>query len=205
MPVNIGTYLTQIAASKPQTPSPIRNALQALSNWANGNIVDADIKADAAIAYSKLAISTARNYAFKAHLGTEQSDLTSGLFYKVLIDTEEYDVGSAFSTVTSIFTCPVNGVYVFAGQVQWRSASLVAEKSYYAAIHDNTNTVILAMASDSVGATANCLLNVCTGPISLAAGTQIYLKVLSGAGVNTVDIDDGLNETWFAGALLIAT
>ena len=53
MPVSIGSYITDIAAGKPRKPSPIASALQALSNWANGNIVDADVKSNANIAISK--------------------------------------------------------------------------------------------------------------------------------------------------------
>lgn len=58
MPVSIGSYISDIASGKPRKPSPIASALQALADWANGNIVDADVKADAAIQGGKLDLTT---------------------------------------------------------------------------------------------------------------------------------------------------
>jgi hypothetical protein len=62
MPVSIGTYITDIAAGKPRKAAPIASALQALADWANGNIVDADVKATAAIQESKFAFSTSTGH-----------------------------------------------------------------------------------------------------------------------------------------------
>ena len=55
MALSISSYITEIDTGKPRKASPIKNALQAIQNWAAAGLIDSDFAAGAAISSSKLA------------------------------------------------------------------------------------------------------------------------------------------------------
>lgn len=61
-------------------------------------------------------VSSPAGQAFSAYLGTNQAT-TINAFTKILVDTEEFDIGNCFSTANSRFQPTVAGYYYVAAEV----------------------------------------------------------------------------------------
>lgn len=94
----------------------------------------------------------------------------------VVLDTEDFDTNNNFSTVTGLYTAPVNGFYWFFGQVTWLS---ITDGQYnWAAIWKNGSELIRGNRGTGQGgnngaATVGALLQLTAGnTIGLSYGTQ---------------------------------
>lgn len=74
--------------------------------------VTTDVIADATVSHEKLDATIAA----RAYLNSAQS-INNGAARKVLLDTENFDLGSDFDTANSRFVAPVTGHYRITGQV----------------------------------------------------------------------------------------
>lgn len=123
----------------------------------------------------------------KVKLGTQQENLTDVTFVKILMDTEEYDVGSDFDTGNYRFVAPVSGYYQINASIEF--TQLIADKIYYAFIYVNGASVKRAIGMPPVAGGGNDFLNfnICDCPY-VVAGQYIELYVYVNVGANTVDI-----------------
>lgn len=119
----MGTISTSLPADG-QTidASDVNTPINAILAEFNGNIDNDNIKSSANINGSKLADGTVSHekldatIAARAYLNSAQS-INNGAARKVLLDTENFDLGSDFDTANSRFVAPVTGYYRITGQV----------------------------------------------------------------------------------------
>ncbi|GAI60608.1 unnamed protein product [marine sediment metagenome] len=131
----------------------------------------------------------------RAYLNTQQLNLVSGTWTKVLLDTENYDIGSNFTN--SIFTVPITGYYLVRGQVTFKN--ILADREYANAIYINGVRISQGYMQSSI--TDDNMAQI-TDILHLTIDDEITLYALSVAGVNTIDIKDGTQITYMAIHLL---
>lgn len=126
-----------------------------------------------------------------AYLSADQTNLTSGSWVKVNLNTEAYDNGSDFDTGNYKFVTPVAGRYLIVGHVLWKS--VVANKVYRTGIYIDST---LARANiESVGDSTSDIHTPCVLIADIAATIDIELYARQDSGVNTVDIGSGSDQT----------
>ncbi|GAH48354.1 unnamed protein product, partial [marine sediment metagenome] len=84
----------------------------------------------------------------RAYLGTDQLNLTSGDFTKVLLDTENYDIGEGFDVDNNKYVAPLDGYYQISSTITWNS--VVANKLYYLAIYKNGTVIAYSRTHSSL-------------------------------------------------------
>lgn len=183
--------VTSVNAAATNTP------LSTIYNDYNGNITDANIAANAAIAGSKISLATTFNpYKFSVY---RNSAFTTGSPAKVQFDTELFDTGSNFDSTTNYrFIAPVSGFYFFSGAV---SMTLGGTSIIQSLLYKNGSLVNagLEIGNGSSGGTT------VTGPVSalLQLSATDYVEMFAfGAGAAGVT---GSGFTYLHGFFLSAT
>ena len=147
--------------------------------------------AAANVTQAKLATNVAGNGpAFSAYLGTNQS-LTSAIYTKLQINTEEFDTNSNYDTSTYRFTPTVAGYYQVSG-----GFSLTATGTPFIMIYKNGSRWkdgAYTYNSNSFIVSMSCLvyLNGSTDYVELYGRTEANATVSSGS-----------NNTWFQGVMV---
>lgn len=131
----------------------------------------------------------------RAFLSADQDDLDDGVWEKVNLDQESYDIGADFDTAAYKFVVPTTGYYLVTGQVIFEATDLVADKGYSVAIYKNAAQIIWATTHASHAATLSVIV---TDIVYLAAADDIELYALSDSGDNAVDIESGEDQTFLA-------
>ena len=126
----------------------------------------------------------------RAYLAANQENLVNATWTKILLDTEDYDLGSDFGT--NKFTCDVAGYYDITGKVVLLTASVVADKRYDAAIYINGAGVTRDYSHSSL---ASALTITTFKRAHLAVNDYVELYAMSNAGVDTVDVTGGITAT----------
>lgn len=136
----------------------------------------------------------------KAYLSADQLNLAQLTWTKILLDTEDYDIGADFDTGNNRFTAPVSGFYQINANLLWVGNSVVADKVYYTAIWVNGALAAATAAQAShIGVIGSCVSSV----EYVASGQHIELYGYHNAGVGTVDVDGGADwQTYLAIHLL---
>lgn len=142
--------------------------------------------------------SIVQNVSCRAHLSTNQLNLTNNTQTLVQLDTEDYDIGSDFNTSTYKFTAPVNGYYLLIGQIGFTPT--IADKRYLGFIRINGGDN-LAIGTSANGANTSSTYVTMTTISYLAANDYIQLYAESESGTNTVDVASGVN-TYLAAHLI---
>jgi len=137
----------------------------------------------------------------QVHMNVDQENLANNTWTIVELNAETEDIGSNYDTVNHKFVVPVSGRYSLKGQVLWKTATIVPDKPYNIAFcSDDTRLTNVAFH-------ASCTDDLCSiGNIEqlLPGGSNVYMKALSRAGVDTVDILGGPSSyTWFQIRLLL--
>lgn len=133
----------------------------------------------------------------RAYLNTNQLDLVHNTPTKVLLDTENYDIGSDFDLTNSKFIAPIAGTYLIIGSIFYYS--VVADKEYYAMIFKNGAYVATGKTTSPTTHTFNTRVS---DIVQLAIDDDITLYANHKAGVNTIDILKGSDLTYMAICLL---
>ena len=142
----------------------------------------------------KVVISSAPTRA-RAYLSANQLNLVNGVWTKVLLNSESYDVGGNFANYK--FTVPIAGYYLIVSSIGL--ISVVATKLYYMALYKNGVRIALTAFHSSLAAFISLFFN---DIIYFVVGDYIELYVESNAGVNTVDVEGDESETYLAVNLL---
>lgn len=127
---------------------------------------------------------------FSGYMGSQYDNLTSGTYYKMTVDTENFDIGNNFNPTTNTYTISVTGYYQINFGVEYTSSSTVAAKRYVARMVKNGNVYILYAVGHS--GVAGSLRISGNGLVYLAAGDTLTLECKTDAGVNTVDVAAGI-------------
>lgn len=131
----------------------------------------------------------------RLHLGTDQENLVDGVWTIVELDSvsELREWNSGIEDAGSYLIKPlVSGLYLCTGQVSF--FNVVANKDYHVAIDRSASS----HRCTSYGHASNTdMLTVSvTGFVPMTVDEYVQLKALSGAGVDTVDIEAGSMETF---------
>lgn len=135
----------------------------------------------------------------RAYLNTAQNNIPNATWTKVNLDTTAYDPGSNFDTTNHKYVVPVAGYYVIVGQIYFTTASVVADKKYYAGLRKNGATIAYNISHSAVADSFACNVIDIT---HCAASDYIELYVYHGAGVDTIDLGTGDVVTYMAVHLL---
>lgn len=135
----------------------------------------------------------------RAYLSADQDDLADGVWTKVDLDQESYDIGADFNVATYKFVVPTTGYYLVVGQVVFEATDLVVDKAYSVAIYKGGALIIQAATHASHAATLSVIV---TDIVYLAAADEIELYALSDSGDAAVDIESGETFTFLAIHLL---
>ena len=129
----------------------------------------------------------------RVYRGANQTNLTNDALTKVLLDTEDYDVGGNFAS--NKFTVPTggDGLYLIMGSIAYEG--LVAQKAYAAYILKNGSSI--ARNVNVIGGETGWGFFVPVESLeNLVATDYIELHARSHADVDTVDITGGTDKTW---------
>jgi hypothetical protein len=135
----------------------------------------------------------------RAYLGTDQLNVSSDTWFKVLLDTKNYDIGNDFDIVNHKFVVPTTGYYLIIGQVYFKTSSVIANKRYGCCIHKGADDISMNFNHSST--TQGIGINTVT--ISyLSINDEITLYAYQSSGVNTVDVNMGSHLNFLAIHLL---
>lgn len=141
------------------------------------------------------------SYFWSAYQSTQQTDIASVTATKLNFDTlvdAAYNGGGNYSTATSLFTAPVDGLYLINGGYLISPAVDAKEVRLYAYINSAANIIMdqkHTNGTGTIGAYGHAL-------VFLAATTTVGLAVYHNFGVATSDITAGSVQTWFHGMIL---
>jgi len=182
--------VTAVNAAATNTP------LSTIYNDYNGNITDANIASNAAIAGSKVNLASISNpYKFSVY---RNGAWTTGSPAKVALDTKTFDTGTNFDVVTNNrFVAPIAGFYFFTGSV---SMTLGDTSIIQALLYKNGSLAKVGLAIGNGGGPTSVTGQV-AGLIQLSATDYIELWAY-GAGATGLT---GATLTYLDGFLVSAT
>lgn len=163
------------------------DSLYAAALGADDNYVTDTEKANLAILATGNTTEKAINTMSKAraYLTAAQDNLTNEVWTKILLDTEEYDIGADFDTANSRFTTPIAGYYLVIGTCSFKNS--VVSKGHAAGIYyDNAlyRYGLMLSADTSPLVQVMCI-------VKAAAGKTIELYANQASGTNTTDMING--------------
>lgn len=132
----------------------------------------------------------------RAYLNSDQLNLVNSTATKITLDTENYDnLGEFDSTTNYRFTATIAGYYQVNAEVGWLGTSIVADKRYEAYITRDGANVVSGNATPSGALYFSVAVS---DIIYLAAGQYLELWAVSYAGVDTVDVWGGTQNTFMS-------
>jgi len=162
------------------------------ANIADGTIVNADIKSDAAIAASKL---TGTELSFGANLAANVN-ISTGIWTNLILGTELWDTDSAYDTASGKFTVPTGeaGRYVINGGIELQS--VVADKIVQITYRKNGSALPGSSHRDYPPNSSPDIKFTSTTIMDLAEGDYIEMYMYHNSG-STELLNS--NETFFGG------
>ena len=127
----------------------------------------------------------------EAYLSADQSDLASGVWTKVSLNTVMYDLGLNFNTTLFKFVIPVTGLYALHGKIDF--GNVIANKAYAVGIY--VNGVLTIHNYAHIGSATDEVDSYVAHDVYLEKDDYVELYALSLAGVDTVDIGGGMYHT----------
>lgn len=168
---------TPVVDNTTATAAGVNTPLSTIYNDYNGNITDANIASNAAIAGSKVSLASGvipyKFSVYRAATMTSSASLTL-----IQFDTKTFDTGNNFSTTTSLFTAPIAGFYHF----EARCGNTVASgAAIYCALYVNGSITNGAVGSGANTAPAGTQSNV-SALFQLGAGDTVSVYFIGGGG-----------------------
>lgn len=140
--------------------------------------------------------------AFSAYRSSGATNVTgNGGLYRVVFDSEFYDIGSNYNTGTGYFTAPVDGIYLFRAQLELAN---VAATGYFYLKLDSSSTQDKQIQGWKPVTGLNLGYEVC-GIMQLSAADTVSVTIQSyGEAGNTEKVNGDANGivTNFSGILL---
>ena len=129
----------------------------------------------------------------RAYLGTDQLNITNITYVKVLVGTENYDIGSNFDTTNNKFVTPIAGRYKIEMSLSYDDSTVVADTTYGILIYkNNANIQTVRPHSSSV----RRMFAATGGEFDLAINDYIEMFTYHTAGVDTPDISANTSMTY---------
>jgi len=169
-----------------------------------GNLIPTAGIEDSAVATAKIAAGAVTapkidiNLGARAYLSADQDNLVFGAWTKVLLDTENYDLGSNFAS--NKFTVPTggDGTYIVMGSVTFEGTELVADRSYASGIYVNGAQVKQEQSIFATPSTVRDFSVPIMDILRLSATDYVELYAMSYSGGNLTDIQSGTTLTFMA-------
>ncbi len=137
------------------------------------------------------------NYYFKAYTTTAQV-MTTLVAEIIEYDLEDYDPSSDFNTTTHLYTCPVDGVYMFVGS--YRLDNLGGTDDTQIALRVNGSIIASSYYSNATGGNEDTVIQVAyIGYLSANDTVAIWGTQDSGGDLST---NPSIADTFFTGALV---
>lgn len=133
----------------------------------------------------------------RVYLNAAQLNITNSTATKVLLDTENYDVGSDFDTANSRFVAPVDGYYLVAAQVGY--TGFAADSRCSTEIYVNGSRYSFGWESNGLATTVR---NHFSDIVYCGAGQYIELYTTQITGASTTDLISASESTFMAIHLL---
>lgn len=153
--------------------------------------------------------------AFFAYLSSTQSNVTGdGTEYTIISDTESFDIGNNYNAATGIFTVPVTASYTFIGQCSYLADTsctganeAIFTLKYGPGAEDFVpGDMLPARRRNSYFYGNNNLITyMINTTLLLNAGSEIYLRILTGYNGSKIDSVYGSSSglyTYFGGFIL---
>lgn len=140
---------------------------------------------------------------FYAYLATAQDNLIDDTWTTVLLDTLLFNLGGGFNLETHRFVAPASGYYLLSGSVGLKN--IIVSKAYGVSLLKNSTAPALVSASVANGEHATDPIYQSTCFVHLNWGDWVELRVVANCGVDTVDLMNKIETTWFAGYLVSPT
>lgn len=134
-----------------------------------------------------------------AYLDTTQENIATDTNTKVLLDTENFDIGGDFDLVNSKLVVPRDGYYFITGQIRWGYP--IQNKHTYGYVAKNGITVGDSIATSIVyygGNWSSAHTNSIAQLVYLVTDDEIFLCCRHNGGVNTPDILSGKGSTFLS-------
>lgn len=141
--------------------------------------------------------ATANTTLARAYLSGAQTNVADSTDTKVLLDAENYDIGSNFDTTNKRYVVPTTGYYLVSASVGW--ANTIADKTFQAIIVVNGSGTAFSMCHSSF---ANSLRIPISDIVYATAGQYIELYCRQNGGAATPDLISASSSTYMAISLL---
>jgi hypothetical protein len=137
-------------------------------------------------------------YKFNVYQNTAQTGLDTSI-HKIVFDSKNFDTGTNFSTVTSLFTAPISGFYWFGARVKWASVSTAACTIY---LYKNGSPITsISNVSEPNTGFPELQISDC---LQLAANDTVGVYSSQASGTKSIQIDNN-TTIGFSGFLVSAT
>lgn len=117
------------------------------------------------------------------YLGSAQDNVANATHTWVLLDTENYDIGSNFAVDTHLFTAPVTGYYNIKGSVGYNATT--DAKIFMSEIFINSTAISQMYHQSSVASSLMCMVST---NYLVTKGQTIGLKTYHNVGAATPDL-----------------
>jgi len=122
----------------------------------------------------------------KVYMSADQADLDGDVWTVVEFDTEDYDIGSNFSTGDYNFTCPVAGKYNITANVITTAASTIADKGYRVRVMKDAGVMGYAFTQASITSQVGVIFS---ADYSYAASETISIEYYPNVGSTSDTVD----------------
>lgn len=134
-----------------------------------------------------------------AYLGADQENIVTDTNTKVLLETENFDIGGDFDVANNKFVAPRNGYYFVTGQIRWKYP--IQNKHTYGyvakngiAVGDSVATSITYYGGNWPSAHTDNISQL----VYLLENDELFLCCRHNGGVNTPDIMSGKANTFLS-------
>jgi len=140
----------------------------------------------------------------KATLAADQDNIENTTWTKILLDTENADIGSDFAS--NQFTVPVTGYYLVSAAVHWENTDMVADKNYACAIYVDplgagADAGVAYDWKQSSVASKYITNQIAMSLFYLTATDEVSLWCYNDSGGATLDVESGTSYTHLTIAL----
>lgn len=144
---------------------------------------------------------------FMAYLSSTATDVTGdGTYYKIIPDTELWDVGSNYDNTTGVFTAPYTSLYQFVGGITYgglAAGNTIIDSEFINSALSSEYVSIININGGTARDANNQLTFSKTAMLYLTASDTVCLSARAFSTTKVVDIIGGATVSTYFGAFLV--